>query len=197
MNPSLLPESRSPKNALHITVGLAAIIAPALHSLTDVMEWVQHGFSDTQLWLNYIAFLPMTWLLLGLYAVHEPKRPHPAGLIGAILYGAAFTYFSHTTLYALATHSPSYEALWDQLGLTYTIHGTLMIGGGILFAWSVLRAGWLPKIAVRLFLAGILINLLLALVPAPDIFQTIGSAVRNLGLIGMGYVVLFKRSTST
>jgi hypothetical protein len=47
---------------------------------------------------------------------------------------------------------------------------------------------------VLLFLAGILVNLILTFLPAPDILQTIGSAGRNLGLMAMGYFVLFGRS---
>lgn len=177
---------------LNIAVGFAALIAPALHSLTDVMEWQHGGFSTPQLWLNYIAFLPMAWLLLGLYAVHEP-RPNVLGLVGALLYGVAFTYFAHTTLYALAEQIPTYEALWSRLGALYTAHGALMVLGGLLFAGSAWRAGWLPRGAILLFAAGILWNLVLTFLPAPDILQTIGSAARNLGLMGMGYAVLFGR----
>lgn len=153
------------------------------------MEWYQGGFSVGQLWLNYVAFVPMPWLLLGIYAVHEPK-PSAAGLIGALLYGAAFTYFAHTTLVALEQRVATYEGLWQQLGATYTAHGALMILGGLLFSWSMLRAGWLPKVPVMLFLAGITTNLVLALLPAPDILQTLGSAARNLGLAAMGYFIL-------
>jgi hypothetical protein len=39
----------------------------------------------------------MPWLLLGLHAIQEP-RGNVAGLIGSLLYGAAFAYFGHTTL---------------------------------------------------------------------------------------------------
>ena len=176
--------------ALNIAVGIAALVAPALHSLTDVMEWLHAGFSTTQLWLNYIAFLPMPWLLLGLYSAHEP-RPNVAGLIGALLYGVAFTYFAHTTLYALAEQVPTYEALWSRLGALYTVHGTLMVLGGLMFAWSALRAGWLPRGALLLFAVGLICNFLVALLPVPDILQTIGSAARNLGLMAMGYAILF------
>jgi len=178
--------TRSP---LNITVGCAAILAPPLHSLTDVMEWTHGGFSDAQLWLNYIAFLPMPWLLLGICAVRQPRPDVPA-IAGALLYGVAFTYFAHTTLYALSEHVPTYEALWSKLGHTYTVHGAAMVVGGLLFAWSALRGGWLPKAAVGLFAAGIAMNLLLALLPAPDILQTIGTAARNVGLMGMGYATL-------
>jgi hypothetical protein len=174
---------------LNTAVGLAALLAPALHSLTDLMEWLHGGFSPVQLWLNYLAFLPMAWLLLGIYAVH-PQRPSLPGLIGALLYGVAFTYFAHTTLYALAEQVPNYELLWERLGRLYTVHGACMVAGGMLFAGSGWRAGWLPRWALLLFAAGIVWNLVLALLPAPDILQTIGSTARNVGLVGMGVAVL-------
>lgn len=182
-----------PRPQLVIAVGAAALVAPALHSLTDALEWYHGGFSTGQLWLNYVAFLPMPWLLLGLYVVYEP-RASVFSLIGALLYGVAFTYFAHTTLYAIAERVPTYEALWSRLGSLYTVHGALMVLGGLMFAWSALRAGWQPKWPLLLFAAGIALNLLLALIPAPDILQTIGSAARNLGLMAMGYAVLFNRS---
>lgn len=186
---SIAPGGRPPRSILHLVVGIAALVAPFLHSITDAMEWYRGGFSPGQLWLNYIAFLPMAWLLLGIYALHEP-RPGAAGLFGALLYGAAFTYFAYTTLYALAENIPTYEALWQRLGGMYTAHGALMVLGGLLFAGSALRAGWLPRLSVLLFLAGIVINLILSLLPAPDILQTIGSASRNLGLMMMGCAIL-------
>lgn len=100
------------------------MVAPALHSISDAIEWAQRGFSAPQLWLNYAAFLPMPGLLLGA---------------------------------------------------------------------SALRAGWLPRGAVLLFLAGLVVNALLGLLAAPEIFQTLGSAMRNLGLMAMGHAVLVKR----
>lgn len=183
---------QAPKSALNILVAVAALVAPALHSITDLLEWYQGGFSTIQLWLNYLAFLPMPWLLLGIYVTHE-TRPSFAGLIGALLYGVAFTYFAHTTLYALAEQIPTYEALWSRLGRLYTFHGALMVVGGLLFAWSAAQTGWLPRHALILFAAGILCNLLLALIPAPDLLQTIGSAVRNLGIMLMGHAILTRQ----
>src|SRR5664279_5492260 len=114
----------------------------------------------------------MPTLLLGIYSVQVPK-PGAAGLIGALLYGAAFAYFIYTTLYALVERVPTYDALWARLGVTYTFFGGLMVCGGLLFAWSALRAGRLPRFSVLLFLAGIVVNLVLAILPAPDILQTI------------------------
>ncbi len=179
---------------LKTIVGITAIVAPALHSITDVMEWYHNGlFTPSQLWLNYLAFLPMPWLLFGMCAVRQP-RADLFGILGALLYGVAFTYFTHTTLYALSEHIPTYEDLWSRLGQLYTIHGAFMVAGGFMFAWWALRGGWLPKIPVLLFAAGIAINLVLALLPGPDILQTLGTTLRNAGLIGMGYTILTERS---
>jgi hypothetical protein len=185
-------QGEASRSRLSIAVGIAALAAPALHSITDMLEWYQGGFSATQLWLNYIAFLPMPWLLLGLYSVRQP-RPDVSGLIGALLYGVAFVYFAHTTLYAITEQVPTYEALWARLGSLYTVHGAFMVLGGLMFARSALHAGWLPRWPLVLFASGIAVNLLVALMPAPDMLQTIGSTVRNLGLMAMGYGILFKR----
>ena len=179
----------STPHALRAIVGATAIAAPILHSVTDAMEWYQGGFSSPQLWLNYAAFVPMSWLLLGIYAVRT-ETLGAAALVGAVLYGIAFTYFAHTALFALATGVPDYESLWRQLGPTYTVHGALMVAGGLLFASAALRTKSLPAAAVRLFGGGLLVNLALALVPAPDILQTVGTAIRNAGLVGMGYAIL-------
>ncbi|MCB0360030.1 MAG: hypothetical protein KDD44_10350 [Bdellovibrionales bacterium] len=173
---------------LRLLVSVSAISAPVLHSLTDLMEWYQRGFSEAQLWLNYLAFLPMPWLLLGVYAVHNRDLGFPA-LFGALLHGIAFTYFAHTTLLALDSHVPTYDALWQQLGMEYTFYGALMICGGLLFSTRALCVGGLPKIWLSLFSLGLLLNLILAFLPVPDVFQTLGTAIRNTGLVGVGYSI--------
>jgi hypothetical protein len=180
------------RKSLHWVVGLIAIIAPLLHTITDLIEWYQRGFSEVQLWLNYAAFLPMPWLLLGIYAVHGSNQISQFGLVGSLLYGAAFAYFLHTVLFALSEHVPTYEILWIRLGIIYTVHGALMVCGGLLFGWAVWCAGWLPRYAAMLFLFGIALNFILALLPVPDLFQAVGSAIRNMGLMAMGYSILAK-----
>lgn len=179
----------SSRGALHRVVGLAAVIAPALHSISDAIEWLQGGFSAPQLGLNYAAFLPMPWLLLGLMALH-PRRPGASGLVGALLYGASFTYFAHTTLYAWSEQIGDYATLWQRLGAPYTFHGAVMVCGGLLFVGSAWQADWLPRPALGLFLAGLLVNAALGVLPSPEIFHTVGSAARNLGLMAIGYAVL-------
>jgi hypothetical protein len=181
-----------PPAALRVTVGTAAIVAPLVHTLTDAMEWWQGGFSAAQLWLNYGAFLVLPWLLLGLYALRA-RAFGAMGLAGALLHGAAFTYFAHTTLFALALKLPDYATLWQRLGTAYTLHGALMVVGGLLFAFAGLRGAAFPRPALLLFGGGLAANLVLALLPAPELLQTAGTLLRNAGLVLMGWHLVAPR----
>ena len=170
-------------------VALGAILAPTLHSLTDVMEWAQGGFSPVQLWLNYLAFLGIPAVMLGLYAAQRPGISR-MGLAGAVLYGCSFIYFAHTTLLALEMHTPTYAELWTRLGTIYTVHGIGMIIGGAGFGWATSRAMILPRWTASLFLGGIALNLLVELLPVPEIWQTAGTLLRNAALVAMGWSLL-------
>jgi hypothetical protein len=145
-----------------------------------------------QLWLNYLAFLPLPAVLLGLYAVQRPRISR-LGLIGALLYGFAFVYFAHTTLFALASATPTYEELWTRLGSLYTVHGALMVAGGLAFGFASARAGFFPRWTAGLFLLGIAFNLILAFLPVPELFHTLGTGLRNAGLAGMGWTLAHRR----
>ncbi|MEZ5319248.1 MAG: hypothetical protein R2752_17740 [Vicinamibacterales bacterium] len=166
-------------------MAVGAVAAPLLHSVTDLLEWTQGGFSPAQLWLNYVAFLPVPAIVLGLYAAQRPRISR-AGLAGALIYGFAFVYFAHTTLLAIESGVPTYEDLWARLGGTYTAHGALMVAGGVLFGDATRRAGVLPRWTAGLFLAGIVTNFVITFLPLPDLAQTLGTALRNAGLVGMG-----------
>jgi hypothetical protein len=169
-------------------IAAGAMLAPLLHSITDLMEWMQGGFSPLQLWLNYLAFVPVPAIMIGLYAAQRP-RISGMGLAGALLYGFAFIYFAFTTLLAITSGVPTYEDLWNRLGHVYTMHGALMIVGGGLFGLATLRAKVFPQWASYCFLAGLTLNLVITFVAVPDLYQTLGTAVRNAGLIGMGWAV--------
>lgn len=170
-------------------IAVTTISAPTLHIISDILEWSGSGFSHVQLLINYIGFLPIPFMMLGLFAIQRPKIGW-LGLVGALLYGIAFIYFAHTTLLSLEESFPNYEALWQRLGSVYTFHGGLMIIGGLAFGFSALKAGVLSRNGIVLFLFGLLLNFLLAFSPLPDIFQTIGSTIRNVGLIVIGIGLL-------
>ncbi|MEM8831708.1 MAG: hypothetical protein AAGE96_20460 [Cyanobacteria bacterium P01_G01_bin.19] len=57
---------------LRLIIGLATIIASTLHILSDLLEVFSGGFSADQLWINYVAFLPIPFLMVGLYAFQRP-----------------------------------------------------------------------------------------------------------------------------
>ena len=131
----------------------------------------------------------MAWLLVGLCAASDADLG-AIGVAGAILYGAAFTYFAHSTLVALEQHVATYDALWRQLGPAYTLHGAAMVVGGSMFAWAAWRTRAFPRPVVALFALGLAVNLSLAVLPAPAIAQTLGTALRNAGLVGIGCAML-------
>jgi hypothetical protein len=176
---------------MRVLIAIAAILAPALHSATDLMELVA-GFSAIQLGLNYLAFLVLPFLMIGLYAVQRPYVGALA-LAGALAYGASFIYFAGTATYALARGTPDYATLLDELGLLYTAHGALMVAGGVLFGVAVVRARVLPAWTGIALVAGVAVNLLLALGAAPPISQIAGTLVRNVAIMGMGASLLRER----
>lgn len=169
--------------------GFGAVLAPTLHVASDLIELAQDGYSDPQLWLNYAAFVLIPAVILALYVVQRPAISS-IGLIGALIYGAAFVFFAYTTLYALSEHAPNYSDLWHKIGFIYTFHGILMLFGGSLFGIATIRAGVFPTWMTRLFLTGLAMNLAIAAFPVPEIAQVFGSTVRNAGLIGMGWTCL-------
>lgn len=180
------PRVRGVDPQLRRLVAVTAMLAPTLHTGTDVLEWIAGGFSAPQLWLNYLAFLPVPAMMVGLYAVQRP-RASTVCLMGALGYGWAFIYFAHTTLLALSSDVPTYDELWRRLGGSYTVHGGLMVVSGFAFGWATLRSRVLPSWTAVVFLVGVGANLVLALLPWPDLLQTLGSAVRNAGLAAMGW----------
>ncbi len=127
--------------------------------------------------------------MVGLYAVQRPGI-RATGLAGALLYGVSFVYFAHTTQYALVQQTPDYATLWDQLGTVYTLHGVLMVAGGLLFGVASFRVRYFPAWTSAVFLTGLTLNALLGVLATPELLQTLGSALRNLGLMGMGWSLL-------
>ncbi|MEL7538292.1 MAG: hypothetical protein AAFZ58_15450 [Pseudomonadota bacterium] len=175
---------------LRTLIGIGAIAAPTVHTLTDIAELLSGGFSAPQLWANYVAFSIVPFAVMGLYAMQRPAIG-AVGLLGALLYGFSFVFFTHTTLYALAESVADYSSLWSRLGDIYTVHGLVMIIGGLAFGAASYRARVFPGWTSIMFCAGVLVNLFLTVLAVPDVLQTLGSALRNLGLVGMGAHLVF------
>ena len=179
---------------LRLIIGLSTITAFTLHIMSDFLEVLGGGFSVAQLWLNYVAFLPIPFLMIGLYAVQLPLAGWMS-LTGAITYGTSFIFFVGTTLYALVSKTLDYSTLLEELGSIYTFHGGLMVVGGILFGIAVIIARVLPRWTGWLLILGVSLNLLFRLLAFPDLSQIIGSIVRNIAFIGMGIAILRTRKS--
>jgi hypothetical protein len=91
--------------------------------------------------------LILPFLIVGLHIAQHYRGGWPS-LAGALLYGSSFVYFAGTTQYALVQKIPNYEALLAELGLIYWTHGALMVLGGVLFGFAVLRWG-VPQVDRR------------------------------------------------
>ena len=177
---------------LPLIIGWIAIISPLLHILSDLLEVFGGGYGASQLWINYLAFLPIPWLMIGLYAFQRPRSSWMS-LAGAIAYGTSFIFFAGTTLYALVSKTADYSTLLEELGGIYTFHGVLMVAGGILFGVAVIKARVLPRWTGWLLILGVSLNLLFRLLAFPDLSQIIGSIVRNIAFVGMGLAILQRK----
>jgi hypothetical protein len=173
-------------------IGIISIAAPILHLFTDILEVFQSGFSVLHLSINYIAFILIPIMIIGLFAI---QRPHIGwlGFIGSIGYAIAFIYFASTTTYALLQKIPNYEILISKLGLFYTINGGLMIICGIIFGIEIIRIKVFPLWTGIVLIAGLLINLTVAVLPVSPIIQILGSTARNVAFIGMGLSIVIKK----
>jgi hypothetical protein len=175
---------------LSVLVGLAAVVFSAVYFLSDLIELAQHGFSNSQLVLTYVAEAAVPLFVIGLYAVQRP-RIERLGLLGAIVYAYAFIFFTGTVMLALVDNTPDWDALVDRLDPWVTIHGALMVLGGLAFGLAVIRAGALPRWTGMLLIAGVV--LVAASSGLPEIAQTAAAGVRDIAFAGMGASVLFAR----
>ena len=103
-------------------VGATALAFSALYLLSDVIEAIQGGFSDGQLWLTLVAEAAIPIFVIGLYVV---QRPHIGrlGRLTAVAYAYSYVFFTGTVVYALNQHTSDYGRLTDDLGWTMTCTG--------------------------------------------------------------------------
>jgi hypothetical protein len=182
---------------LHRVVGTVAIGAATLVMLADLIELTSGGFSALQLYMAYVAFAAIPFVMVGLHAVQQPRGGW-LSLCGALLYGVSFVFFASTCVYALAAGTVDYAALYQDLWALYTVHGILMVTGGVLFGAAVIRAAVLPAWTGWFFAAGVLLNVVFTLAAvSPAIGVAAAAAVRSLALVGMGIAVLRGLSGST
>ena len=168
-------------------IGLAALVFSALYFLSDVVEAIQGGFSDGQLWLTLVAEAAIPVFVIGLYLVQRPAIGR-LGLVSAAAYAYAYVFFTGTVVYALVEGTADYDALGDDLGAAMTIHGAIMLLAGLGFGYAVIRARVLPAWTGAALMVGVV---LVALTQGTaEGVQLIAAGIRDLGFAGMGAALL-------
>jgi hypothetical protein len=167
---------------------LAAIVVPSVYLASKVVETLEGGeFSDLRLVLTYLGEAGLPFVLLGLWAVQRPAAGG-AALLGSVLYAYAFVFFTGTVVYALAADAPDWPAVVDRFGPWLTVHGVVMVAGGLLFGLGVARAGVLPPWTGVTLAVGVVLVALTS--PAPDAARALAAALPNVALVAMGWSVL-------
>jgi hypothetical protein len=168
-------------------VGLMALVFSALYLLSDVIEVIQGGFSDGQLWLTLIAEAAIPIFVIGLYAVLGPQIGR-LGRISAIAYAYSYVFFTGTVVYALVNATSDYITLSRELQPWVTVHGGVMLLAGLGFGAAVLRSGTLPRWTSITLMAGVILVCLSQTLPEGP--QLLAAAIRDLGFAGMGAALL-------
>jgi hypothetical protein len=168
-------------------VGLSALAFSVLYLLSDVVEAVQGGFSEAQLWMTLAAEAAIPVFVIGLYLVQRPQMRW-LGRVGALAYAYAFVFFTGTVVYALVDGVSDYDTLSKDLAPWMTIHGALMVLAGSCFAYAVLTARVLPRWTGIALLAGVI--MVAGSQGLSEPLQVLAAAVRDLGFAGMGAALM-------
>jgi hypothetical protein len=137
--------------------------------------------------LTYAAEAAIPLLVLGLYAVQRP-RIGSLGLLGAVAYSYAYVYFTGTVVFALEAHPTDFGDLNEQVAPWMTVHGAVMLIGGICFGLATARAGVLPRwIGYALVAAVCLVT---ATATAPDLVRTASALARAAVFVALGIATL-------
>jgi hypothetical protein len=166
---------------------LSALVFSTLYLLSDVMEAIQGGFSVSQLWITWVAEAAIPVFVVGLYIVQRPQIGR-LGRISALAYAYSYVFFTGTVVYALVDATPDYKALTNDLGVSMTIHGAIMVLAGLAFGWAVIRAGVLPRWTAIALMAGVVLVAISQ--DVPEGAQVVAAGVRDLGFVGMGAALL-------
>jgi hypothetical protein len=168
-------------------LGLSALAFSVLYLLSDVVEAVQGGFSEAQLWMTLVAEAAIPVVVIGLYVVQRPQMRW-LGRASALVYAYAFVFFTGTVAYALVEGVSDYATLSSDLAPWMTIHGALMVLAGSCFAYAVVIARVLPRWTGFVLMAGVI--LVAASQGASEPLQVLAAGIRDLGFAGMGLALM-------
>jgi hypothetical protein len=168
-------------------VGLAAISFSAAYLISDLIEVAQGDFSTFRLFLTYVGEAAIPLFVIGLYALQRPRIGR-LGLLGAVAYAYSYVFFTSTVVYALTAGTRNYKALVDVFGAWMTVHGLIMLVGGLAFGLAVVRARVLPRWTGVCLMVGVV--LVVTASGLPNIARTVAAAVPTAAFTGMGFALL-------
>jgi peptidoglycan/LPS O-acetylase OafA/YrhL len=113
------------------------------------------------------------------------------GLAGAVAYAYSYVFFTSTVVYALIAGTPNYKDMTKVFGAWMTVHGLIMLAGGLAFSLAVARARVLPRWTGICLMAGVI--LVIAAAGLPNLARTAAAAVPDAAFIGMGLALLRRR----
>jgi hypothetical protein len=163
--------------------GFVAIVCSVTYVVADVLELIQGDFSTLRLLLTYVAEAGIPLFVIGLYAAQRPRIGR-LGLFGAAAYAYSYVFFTSTVAYALFAGTPDYRALTDVFGVWMTVHGAVMVVGGVAFGLAVARAGVLPRWSGGCLAVGVV--LVAAASGLPTLARALAEAVPAAAFVAMG-----------
>jgi hypothetical protein len=166
-----------------VLLGLLTVVGSVLYFVSDVIEAIQGGFSEGQLWLTLVAEAVIPIFVIGLAAAQHPRLSR-LGDLSAVAYAYSFVVFTGTVVYALVNSTKDYDTLNDQLGVLMTVHGAVMVVAGLGFGYAVLRARTLPAWTALALMAGVVLLALTQTMAEPARLAAAG--LRDLGFAGKG-----------
>lgn len=182
---------RDTRIGIPLLVGLAAVAFTAVYLISDLMEVAQGDFSILRLSLTYVGEAAIPLFVIGLYAVQRPRIGR-LGLFGATAFSYSYVFFTGTVRYALFARTPNYHALTKVFGAWMTVHGVIMLIGGLAFGLAVVRATVFPRWTGACLMVGVV--LVVAASGLPNVARTLAEAVPATAFMGMGFALLSGRS---
>jgi hypothetical protein len=170
--------------------GVAAVVFPLVYFASELVEVAQGNFSTARLALAYLGEAGIVFVVIGLYAVQRPRIGR-LGLYGALAYAYAFAFFASTVVYALAAGSKNWTAVTNVFGGWLTLHGAIMVAGGLAFGLAVIKTAVLPRWTAVCLMAGVVF-----VAAAAGMFTAVragAAALPQAAFIGMGVMVLRER----
>jgi hypothetical protein len=170
--------------------GVAAVVFPLVYFASELVEVAQGSFTTARLALTYLGEAGIVFTVLGLYAVQRPRIGR-LGLYGALAYAYSFAFFASTVIYALAAGSNTWAAVTGVFGGWLTLHGAVMIAGGLMFGLAVVKTAALPRWTAACLMAGVV--LVAATAGMSTVVRAGAAALPQAAFIGMGVMVLRER----